>query len=120
MENFLLFNHFYALQEQKEPSLEGLSKDEIGRIIASRWTGEKSENTEHKTDIDASNEEDRKDVLEYPEPDEGEESDGYNSETDEYKHKYDDDDGDNDLTDDNSHEYDPELEDTEESLGSFL
>ncbi|KMZ62618.1 hypothetical protein ZOSMA_44G00170 [Zostera marina] len=103
-------------EEQKEPSLEGLSKDEIGRIIASRWTGEKSENTEHKTDIDASNEEDRKDVLEYPEPDEGEESDGYNSETDEYKHKYDDDDGDNDLTDDNSHEYDPELEDTEESL----
>ncbi|XP_074279897.1 glucosidase 2 subunit beta [Silene latifolia] len=71
-------------QETGTPeNTEGLSKEELGRLVASRWTGEKADHetgvTDDVKDIDA---EIPKDVRE-------EDYDGYASEFDEVDHKYD-------------------------------
>lgn len=71
----------------------GLSKEELGRLVASRWTGE---NAAHKTDDTDST---TKDELPEDIPDSGEEDDDsdYASELDDDKHKYDDDDFEDDA-----------------------
>ncbi|KAH9612959.1 hypothetical protein KSS87_016716 [Heliosperma pusillum] len=94
-------------QETAPPeNTEGLSKEELGRLIASRWTGEKPDHetggTDDVKDLDA---ETPKDVRE-------EDYDGYASEFDEVDnkydesdsvdHKYDEDDADDHLDDDHT------------------
>ncbi|XP_050218001.1 glucosidase 2 subunit beta isoform X2 [Mercurialis annua] len=65
---------------------EGLSKEELGRLVASRWTG----NSEKQTDGDDN---DHKEHEEMPPDMHDEEYDGYASGTDEETEKYDDDRG---------------------------
>ncbi|CAO2825580.1 unnamed protein product [Amaranthus hypochondriacus] len=84
---------------------EGLSKEELGRLVASRWTGEK---TDHKP-------EGSDDVKDIDHPDETskdgneEDYDGYASEFNEDEHKYEDNDANNHNYDDHSDdEYTPE------------
>ncbi|XP_065634701.1 glucosidase 2 subunit beta-like [Quercus suber] len=69
---------------------EGLSKEELGRLVASRWTGE---NTEKQTEeVDASKDKDHGGHEETPEATHDEEDDGYASETDDDNQRYEDDD----------------------------
>lgn len=71
---------------------EGLSKEELGRLVASRWTGE---NTGKQTEeVDATKDNDHQEHEEMPRGTHGEESDGYASETDNENERYDDDDND--------------------------
>ncbi|KAK9700070.1 hypothetical protein RND81_08G215400 [Saponaria officinalis] len=88
---------------EKKENTEGLSKEELGRLVASRWTGEKADHeTVSADDVkDTVSEETPKDVHE-------EDYDGYASELDDDHHKYDDndsfehkyDENDDDHTDD--------------------
>ena len=95
----------------------------MGRLVASRWTGE---NDAHKTDeaVNTVKDEVHKDI-----PDSVREEDdiGYTSETDDDRHKYEDDDFEDDVdgeyTDDHvepdgSHK--PDEDDNDEILGAIL
>ena len=76
------------MQENEESSeiSEGLSREELGRLVASRWTGESTENQGGtKDNADDSHEEMPKDTHD-------EQYDGYASDTDGDTGKYDDDD----------------------------
>lgn len=83
--------HESAGSESKEGSenTEGLSKEELGRLVASRWTGEKTDHKPEDSDemkdtehADETFKDVHKDVNE-------EDYDGYASEYDEDDHKYD-------------------------------
>ncbi|KAG5076337.1 hypothetical protein JHK82_055032 [Glycine max] len=74
---------------------EGLSREELGRLVASRWTGENTDKPSAEPDTTLDNE-DRED----PKGKNNEEYEGYASETDDDNNKYDDD----------SHKYDDEDE----------
>ncbi|MQL77807.1 hypothetical protein Taro_010233 [Colocasia esculenta] len=65
-------------EKQEEDNTEGLSKEELGRLVASRWTGEKT--TEHKKEDDKVKEASQKDDSRSAENHE-EDYDGYNSES---------------------------------------
>ncbi|KAK7362466.1 hypothetical protein VNO77_04580 [Canavalia gladiata] len=78
---------------------EGLSKEELGRLVASRWTGENVDKQSAEADTTLDNE----DHEDLPKGTNDEESDGYASETDDDSQKYDD-----------SHKYDDEDEVDEE------
>lgn len=74
---------------------ESLSKEELGRLVASRWTGEKTQEhkagektQEHKEEFDASKNEDHQYPEETPNEVSDDEDVGYDSEDDE--HRYDD------------------------------
>ncbi|KAJ6798531.1 glucosidase 2 subunit beta [Iris pallida] len=88
----------------------GLSKEELGRLVASRWTGE---DAGHKTNDDSSTVNDEVHHDSAKEEDDG----GYTSETEEDRHKYDDDDDDDDgdFEDDANDEYAEDHVDSEES-----
>ncbi|XP_059430441.1 glucosidase 2 subunit beta [Corylus avellana] len=89
---------------------EGLSKEELGRLVASRWTGE---NTAKQTEeVDATKDNDHEEM---PGGTHGEESDGYASETDNDNGRYDDD---NDDVEDEVDE-DFREEDHDESSSSY-
>ncbi|KAL6500065.1 hypothetical protein OROGR_027975 [Orobanche gracilis] len=75
--------------------IETLSKEELGRRVASRWTGE---NTEHHDDFDASLDKNHEFPDETPNEINDEENNGYASDDDE--HRYDDDDESEDQVDD--------------------
>ncbi|XP_057417190.1 glucosidase 2 subunit beta isoform X2 [Lotus japonicus] len=64
---------------------EGLSKEELGKLVASRWTGEDTgkKNAEADTSLDNEHQDDLPNVEEY---------EGYASETDDDNHKYDEED----------------------------
>ena len=74
--------------EVEEDNSESLSKEELGRLVASRWTGEK---TEQQTE-EVSSTKDKNHGTE-EEDAYGEEYSSYDSEEDD--HRYDNDDGDN-------------------------
>lgn len=77
-------------------STEGLSKEELGRLVASRWTGEK---TDQKTgDADDAKEISR--AEETPKTEQEDDYEGYASEFDEPDHRYDDPDSDDHVNDD--------------------
>ncbi|KAL5563790.1 hypothetical protein UlMin_033537 [Ulmus minor] len=84
---------------------EGLSREELGRLVASRWTGENTEKqtVDADTDADKDNIKDHEDHEEMPKDDE--EYDGYASETDD-EQKYDDHDPVEDEIDDDFREDD--------------
>ncbi|XP_021769090.1 glucosidase 2 subunit beta-like [Chenopodium quinoa] len=64
---------------------EGLSKEELGRLVASRWTGEKAEHKPGESDVVKDNDH----VDEIPKDVNEEDYDGYASELEENDHKYD-------------------------------
>ena len=69
-------------------STEGLSKEELGRLVASRWTGEVPDKQSGEADAAVNKvDEDNEDP---PQETNHEESEGYVSETDDEDHKYDD------------------------------
>ncbi|XP_004294940.1 PREDICTED: glucosidase 2 subunit beta [Fragaria vesca subsp. vesca] len=67
---------------------ESLSKEELGRLVASRWTGEDA--TKESGEVDVTKDSDHEDHEELPKETYVEQSDGYASETDEDNQKYDD------------------------------
>lgn len=77
-------------------STEGLSKEELGRLVASRWTGEKSD---QKTG-DADDTKEINGAEETPKNEQEDDYEGYESEFDEPDHRYDDPDSDNHVKDD--------------------
>ena len=84
-------------QETSSDNPEGLSREELGRLVASRWTGEsvnevsKDDKKGHEDvhEIPEPAEEASEDELEIPEPAE-ESYGGYHSEVEDDRHKYDD------------------------------
>lgn len=67
---------------------ESLSKEELGRLVASRWTGE--DTTKESGEVDVTKDTDHEDHEELPKETHDEQSDGYASETDDDNQKYDD------------------------------
>ncbi|EXB94810.1 hypothetical protein L484_005066 [Morus notabilis] len=70
---------------------EGLSKEELGRLVASRWTGEDTRKQTEKVDEKDNDLEDNEGTEEMPDDTHDHEDDGYASETDDEHHRYDDD-----------------------------
>ncbi|KAK9941464.1 hypothetical protein M0R45_018060 [Rubus argutus] len=68
---------------------ESLSKEELGRLVASRWTGE--DTTKESGEVDVTKDTDHVDHEELRKETHDEQSDGYASETDDDNQKYDDD-----------------------------
>lgn len=85
---------------------EGLSREELGRLVASRWTGENTDKQSAEPDTTLGNEEHE----DLPKGTNTEEYEGYASETDDESHKYDDED-----ENENDEEY---REDEHDDLGS--
>ncbi|KAL2344654.1 hypothetical protein Fmac_005939 [Flemingia macrophylla] len=67
---------------------EGLSREELGRLVASRWTGENADKQSAESDTTLDNE----DHEDLPKGTNNGEYEGYASETDDESHKYDDED----------------------------
>jgi protein kinase C substrate 80K-H len=106
-------------QETSSDNPEGLSREELGRLVASRWTGEsvnevsKDDKKGHEDvhEIPEPAEEGPEDELEIPEPAE-ESYAGYHSEVEDDRHKYDDEEFDHESED----EY---ADDHDEHVGSY-
>lgn len=87
----------YVLQDPTSVNSEGLSKEELGRLVASRWTGEnvddvgKSDKKGHEDELDIPEpaEEAFEDEHDLPEPVE-ENYAGYHSEVEDDRHKFED------------------------------
>ena len=99
------------MQENEESSeiSEGLSREELGRLVASRWTGE---STENQGGTKNNNADDRHEEV--PKDSDDEQYDAYASDTDEDTGKYDDngkyDDDEDDIDDDINDELDEAYE----------
>ncbi|RZC83335.1 hypothetical protein C5167_046123 [Papaver somniferum] len=87
-----------AAEQEKHGSenTEGLSKEELGRLVASRWTGENS--GEKNREVDDAKKEEKIGKSETQENEHNEDDDGYNSSEDNYK--YDEDSPEEDIDDD--------------------
>ncbi|KAM5582213.1 glucosidase 2 subunit beta [Rosa sericea] len=77
---------------------ESLSKEELGRLVASRWTGE--DTTKESGEVDVTKDSDHEDHEELPKETHDEQSDGYASETDDDNQKYDDEEVEDEADDD--------------------
>uniref|UniRef100_A0A0E0FK18 Glucosidase 2 subunit beta n=1 Tax=Oryza nivara TaxID=4536 RepID=A0A0E0FK18_ORYNI len=106
-------------QESTPADSEGLSREELGRLVASRWTGEKvdevskDDKNEHEAehDMPEHSEETHEDESDVPESAEDSYA-GYHSEVEDDRHKYDD--------EDFSHESDDEyVDDHDEHVASY-
>lgn len=103
---------------------ESLSREELGRLVASRWTGEKTQ--QHGEEFDASQNKDHQYPDETPnEANDDEEDVGYVSEDDE--HRYDDDDNEDQVDDfgredhyDSSSSQKPESDDESDLSGKIV
>ncbi|VVA31825.1 PREDICTED: glucosidase [Prunus dulcis] len=74
---------------------ESLSREELGRLVASRWTGEDA--SKEGGDVDNAKDNDHEDHEEAPKDTHEGEYDGYASETDDDNQRYDDEDVDDDF-----------------------
>ncbi|KAI3894705.1 hypothetical protein MKX03_031635 [Papaver bracteatum] len=86
---------------------EGLSKEELGRLVASRWTGENS--GEKNKEVDDAKKEEKIGKSETQENEPNEDDDGYNSSEDNYKYDEDspeEEDIDDDFEEDDRHNAD--------------
>ncbi|EOY31649.1 Calmodulin-binding protein isoform 1 [Theobroma cacao] len=105
------------VESEASENTEGLSREELGRLVASRWTGESNENQGGTNDnSDDSHEEMLKDTHD-------EQYGGYASDTDEDIGKYDDSgkyDDDNDIDDEVDEGYEEENHDDMPSYKSDL
>ncbi|KAD7478141.1 hypothetical protein E3N88_01277 [Mikania micrantha] len=107
-------------QEDASEDINSLSREELGRVIGSRWTGKKIEDQDdhahtarhHDDDDDVDdNDDDDDDTSDNAHDEYG----GYDTETEEDHHKYEDDDhmngvGDDDSTDSPKYESDDEID----------
>ncbi|GMN49631.1 hypothetical protein TIFTF001_018799 [Ficus carica] len=75
----------------KSENTEGLSKEELGRLVASRWTGENTGKQTEDVNEKDNNLEDNESTEETPDETHDHEDDGYASETDDEHQRYDDD-----------------------------
>ncbi|XP_019424219.1 PREDICTED: glucosidase 2 subunit beta-like isoform X1 [Lupinus angustifolius] len=75
---------------------EGLSKEELGRLVASRWTGENTDKQSAEADTTSDNE----DLEDIPDETHNVEHDGYASDTDNDSSKYEEDEIDEDFRED--------------------
>uniref|UniRef100_A0A0D9UZM4 Glucosidase 2 subunit beta n=1 Tax=Leersia perrieri TaxID=77586 RepID=A0A0D9UZM4_9ORYZ len=106
-------------KESTPADSEGLSREELGRLVASRWTGEKvdevseDDKKEHEAahDVPEPSEETHEDESDVPEPAEDSYT-GYHSEVEDDRHKYDDD----DFSHESENEY---VDDHDEHLSSY-
>ena len=101
-QNFLgILNYnipWYFQGNDASENTERLSKEELGRLVASRWTGE---NTEKQTEeVDAAKDKDHGGHEEIPEATHDEEDDGYASETDDDNQRYEDEDMEDEVDED--------------------
>lgn len=85
-------------------STEGLSKEELGRLVASRWTGENP--AKQSAEADAMINKANEDYEDLPQETNHEEYEGYVSETDDDSHKYDDVDIEDEMDEDFHEEHD--------------
>eukprot|EP00252_Welwitschia_mirabilis_P019984 TRINITY_DN4788_c0_g1_i1.p1 TRINITY_DN4788_c0_g1~~TRINITY_DN4788_c0_g1_i1.p1 ORF type:complete len:377 (+),score=100.71 TRINITY_DN4788_c0_g1_i1:161-1291(+) len=75
-------------EESKElDETEGLSREELGRLVASRWTGE---NTGHKESVDKGSDSEQKEDIEKVDSEEGNHHEGYDEYASEDEEAYDD------------------------------
>ncbi|XP_042467421.1 glucosidase 2 subunit beta-like [Zingiber officinale] len=98
---------YAAEQEQSPETAEGLSREELGRLVASRWTGEVSdkETKEHNDRIEEEEEEEEENHN-FAERVEEENYDSYHSDIDDHGHQNDEgEDDDNDFEDDADEQY---------------
>lgn len=87
------------MQEHGSASTEGLSKEELGRLVASRWTGE----TSAEKDANPNDRSQKEHIDDLSEPAKEEENyDSYNSEMEDDRHKYQD--------EEDEHKYDDEYD----------
>ncbi|KAI3794859.1 hypothetical protein L1987_37499 [Smallanthus sonchifolius] len=106
-----------ASKKDASEDAESLSREELGRVIGSRWTGKKTEEQDedagsarHNDNYDDDNDDDDDDVSDNAHD---EEYNGYDTETEEDHHKYEDDDHMDDIADDDSsdsHKYESDGE----------
>ncbi|KAI5596396.1 hypothetical protein POPTR_003G223000v4 [Populus trichocarpa] len=89
-------SHDQPMEDGKDGSTdaEGLSKEELGRLVASRWTGNPEKETEGVSDTMDNDHEDNEKMAQDTHD---EEYDGYASETDDDTGKYDDPDVEDDI-----------------------
>ncbi|KAF2303962.1 hypothetical protein GH714_025307 [Hevea brasiliensis] len=85
-----------AVENDLSKNTEGLSKEELGRLVASRWTGSSESKTE-AVDVAKDDHGNHEDHEEMPPDMHDEEYDGYASETDDDTGKYDDVDTEDDM-----------------------
>ncbi|KOM31758.1 hypothetical protein LR48_Vigan01g131300 [Vigna angularis] len=90
---------------------EGLSREELGRLVASRWTGE-------NTDVQSAGTDTKLDKEDLPKETKKDEYEGYNSETDDESNRYDDDVHKYDDEDDVDEEYQEDEHDDDLSSSS--
>lgn len=108
-----------ATTSEQDPSSdnpEGLSREELGRMVASRWTGEsvnevskEDKGHEDEPEIPEPAEESLEDESEIPEPAE-ENYVGYHSEIEDDRHKYDDEEFDHESEDEYVDDHDEHVE----------
>ncbi|XP_034220653.1 glucosidase 2 subunit beta isoform X2 [Prunus dulcis] len=87
-------SHSYQGKDASEKT-ESLSREELGRLVASRWTGEDA--SKEGGDVDNAKDNDHEDHEEAPKDTHEGEYDGYASETDDDNQRYDDEDVDDDF-----------------------
>ncbi|XP_022153801.1 glucosidase 2 subunit beta isoform X2 [Momordica charantia] len=75
-----------VLKRQNDASSEELSREELGRLVASRWTGENTDEQSGNMDSTNDSDEESHDILKHTH-----DNDGYASETDDDTHRYGDD-----------------------------
>ena len=104
-------------QDLSSDNPEGLSREELGRMVASRWTGESvnevskddKKGHEDEQEIPEPAEEALEDELEIPEPAE-ENYGGYHSEVEDDRHKYEDEEFDHESEDEYVDDHDDHVE----------
>ncbi|KAJ9168762.1 hypothetical protein P3X46_020252 [Hevea brasiliensis] len=89
-------DHAVKVENDLSKNTEGLSKEELGRLVASRWTGSSESKTEG-VDVAKDDHGNHEDHEEMPPDMHDEEYDGYASETDDDTGKYDDVDTEDDM-----------------------
>jgi protein kinase C substrate 80K-H len=105
------------LQDPSSDNPEGLSREELGRLVASRWTGENVNDVnkddkkghEDESEISEPEEDALEDELDVPKPAE-ENYVGYHSEVEDDRHKYDDEDFGNESEDEYVDDHDEHIE----------
>ncbi|KAK9153205.1 hypothetical protein Sjap_000685 [Stephania japonica] len=85
-------------EQDKDVNTEGLSKEELGRLVASRWTGENTE--QQPKEVSEAKEEKHEENPKVDDNSHDEDDSGYSSGMDEENHKYDEDEMDGDMDDD--------------------
>ncbi|KAJ8635151.1 hypothetical protein MRB53_009418 [Persea americana] len=110
-------DHAAKQEQEKSDTIEGLSKEELGRLVASRWTGENA--GQQTKELDNAKEEEDDGSSEIPEAAENDGYDGYSSATDEDDRKYDNDEMEehnmDDEHDDRDNSYNSDVEDYSDS-----